>query len=153
VSFTVTASSGTPNGQVTISDQNGGGCTGNAPSGSCSYTPNGTGARTIMAGYSGNSSFNGSTDTETHTVNEPPPPPNGAPTAVIGSISCSGMSCTFTDASTDPNGSETIEQWNWLFGDGDNSSEQNPSHDYAVAGDYTVTLTGTGALIAKARQS
>ena len=33
VTFSVTSSSGTPNGTVRISDANGGGCTGNAPSG------------------------------------------------------------------------------------------------------------------------
>ena len=72
VSFTVTSGSGTPGGTVTITDANGGGCTGSAPSGNCSYTPNGTGSRTISATYEGNSSFQGSSATEQHTVNEPP---------------------------------------------------------------------------------
>ncbi len=30
--------------------------------------------------------------------------------------------------------------WSWDFGDGNQSTEQNPRHTYAVAGDYTVTL-------------
>jgi PKD repeat protein len=233
VSFTVASSSGTPTGTVEVTDQNGGGCTGSAPSDSCSYTPNGTGSRTITATYQGNPSFNGSEDTEEHTVNtppppnqeptaaftpptcttgqpcqftdgssdsdgtvvewewdfddsgagstlqhpthtfdqsgsytvklrvkdddgaqsdevehevpvnDPPPPPNGAPTATIGSISCNGMSCTFVDDSTDPDGDETITQWSWIFGDGGTSDLQNPVHEYAAPGDYSVTLEVT----------
>jgi serine protease len=38
-----------------------------------------------------------------------------------------------------------IVGWAWDFGDGSTSSEQNPSHTYAAAGDYTVTLTVTDA--------
>jgi hypothetical protein len=37
--------------------------------------------------------------------------------------------------------------WSWDFGDGGNSTAQNPAHTYAAAGVYTVTLTvtdGTG---------
>jgi PKD repeat protein len=45
----------------------------------------------------------------------------------------------FTDAST---GSPTA--WDWDFGDGDTSTEQNPSHTYDVEGLYTVSLTVTG---------
>jgi PKD repeat protein len=45
----------------------------------------------------------------------------------------------FTDASTDPDG--TVESWLWDFGDGNTSTEQNPTHTYAADGTYTVTLT------------
>jgi gliding motility-associated-like protein len=31
--------------------------------------------------------------------------------------------------------------WNWDFGDGTSSSEQNPTHEYQSKGIYTVTLT------------
>jgi PKD repeat protein len=38
-----------------------------------------------------------------------------------------------------------ISSWNWNFGDGSPpSGVQNPSHDYAAAGNYSVTLTVTG---------
>jgi PKD repeat protein len=37
--------------------------------------------------------------------------------------------------------SENAIEWNWDFGDGTNSREQNPVHTYLVAGNYTVTLT------------
>jgi hypothetical protein len=35
--------------------------------------------------------------------------------------------------------------WRWEFGDGDNSTEQNPKHKYTNPGNYTVTLTVTDA--------
>ena len=42
----------------------------------------------------------------------------------------------FTDESTgEPN------EWNWDFGDGETSDQQNPTHIYSAAGSYTVTLT------------
>ncbi len=84
VSFTVSSPGGTPSGTVTVSDANGGGCTGSAPSGSCSYTPTGTGSRTITATYEGNSSFDESSDTEEHTVTTPPPPPASTSTTITG---------------------------------------------------------------------
>ena len=45
----------------------------------------------------------------------------------------------FTDEST---GSPTA--WSWDFGDGGTSTDQNPSHTYAAAGTFTVTLVATG---------
>ncbi len=141
VSFTVTSGSGTPDGTVTISDANGGGCTGNAPSGSCSYTPNGTGSRTITATYGGSAGFQGSSDTEQHTVNEPPPP-NQAPTAAFAAPTCTtGQACDFTDGSSDPDGS--VVAWSWDFGDGSSSTQQNPSHVYTASGSYPVKLRVT----------
>jgi PKD repeat protein len=52
------------------------------------------------------------------------------------------MNCTFSDASSDPNGADTIEQWRWVFEDGE-SPDPNPSHQYATAGDHRVELTVT----------
>ncbi|MDD3138653.1 MAG: PKD domain-containing protein [Lachnospiraceae bacterium] len=48
------------------------------------------------------------------------------------------LTVQFTDISTNnPTG------WNWNFGDGTNSTEQNPMHTYSIAGNYTVNLTAT----------
>jgi len=63
-------------------------------------------------------------------------PPNAAFT-----WNCNGLGCSFTDASTDSDG--TITSWSWAFGDGGSSSAQNPSHAYGAAGTYTVVLTVT----------
>jgi YVTN family beta-propeller protein len=37
--------------------------------------------------------------------------------------------------------SKNISGWNWDFGDGFNSTEQNPMHNYSAAGNYIVNLT------------
>jgi parallel beta-helix repeat protein len=47
---------------------------------------------------------------------------------------------TFTDNST-PSPSGTIVSWNWSFGDGNYSNQQNTSHTYYDDGNYTVSLT------------
>jgi PKD repeat protein len=65
---------------------------------------------------------------------------NAPPTASY-TLSCSGLTCTFTDGSTDSNGSVT--GWAWDFGDETSSGVQHPSHTYEAAGTYTVTLTAT----------
>ncbi len=43
----------------------------------------------------------------------------------------------FTDQSTAP------DSWLWDFGDGNTSTIQNPVHNYATFGDYTISLTVT----------
>jgi len=70
----------------------------------------------------------------------PPPPANSAPTAGF-SQNCSGLSCTFTDGSTDSDG--RVTGWSWNFGDGGTSTSQSPSHTYSGAGSYTVSLIAT----------
>lgn len=49
----------------------------------------------------------------------------------------------FTDTSSDDG--DSIMSWAWDFGDGQTSSEQNPEHEYANEGTFTVTLTVTDA--------
>lgn len=68
------------------------------------------------------------------------PPPNEAPTADFSFV-CTGLSCTFTDTSSDGDG--LVVDWVWDFGDDASSSLQNPSHEFPAAGTYTVTLTVT----------
>jgi PKD repeat protein len=66
-------------------------------------------------------------------------PPNSAPTAAFTSR-CVGLTCNFTDGSTDTDG--TVVGWTWNFGDNSpTSTTKNPSHSYTSAGQYTVTLT------------
>lgn len=40
----------------------------------------------------------------------------------------------------------SVESWLWYFGDGDTSTESNPSHIYTNSGSYTVILKGTSNL-------
>ncbi len=49
------------------------------------------------------------------------------------------LTVQFSDSS-----SGNIESWLWEFGDGESSSEQNPSHQYTSADTFTVTLTVSG---------
>ena len=68
----------------------------------------------------------------------PPPPP---PVADFGWLQTAGtLSVAFSDTSTgNPTG------WQWDFGDGMTGATQNPSHAYASAGDYLVTLIAINA--------
>jgi len=58
----------------------------------------------------------------------------------IAPAACFGSLTNFTDQSTVALPAH-VNQWNWNFGDGNNSVIQNPSHSYAAAGTYTTTLT------------
>ena len=53
----------------------------------------------------------------------------------------SGLAATFTDSSTDSDG--TISSRAWNFGDGGTSTATSPSHTYAASGTYSVSLTVT----------
>jgi PKD repeat protein len=67
-------------------------------------------------------------------------PSNPKPSADFAPA-CSQLECTFTEASTDDG---DVTAWRWDFGDEtDPSTEQNPVHTYATAGQYRVTLTVT----------
>lgn len=52
---------------------------------------------------------------------------------------CFPLTVNFTDSSTA--GSGTITNWQWDFGDGNISTQQNPSHTYTSPGVFNVTLT------------
>jgi serine protease len=66
--------------------------------------------------------------------------PNAPPQASF-TYTTEGLTATFTDTSTDAEGS--VVSWSWTFGDGSSSTAQNPSRTYASAGTYTVQLTVT----------
>jgi parallel beta-helix repeat protein len=66
--------------------------------------------------------------------------PYGEPIADFDYAMNSLKNFSFYDKSTpSPNGS--IMSWNWSFGDGNYSSQQNTSHTYNDSGTYNVTLT------------
>ncbi len=66
-----------------------------------------------------------------------------APNAAFA-FAVDGLNASFTDQSAPGNVcGGAIVGWAWDFGDGSASSEQNPSHTYAAAGQYTVSLTVT----------
>ena len=67
-------------------------------------------------------------------------PGNQAPVADF-TYAVADLTASFTDQSSDADGS--VVSWNWNFGDGSNSTAQNPSNTYAAGGTYTVALTVT----------
>jgi len=57
---------------------------------------------------------------------------------------CEGDQAQFTDLTTVNSG--TLSSWSWDFGDGTgNSTQQNPTYQYASAGTYTVELVVTSS--------
>ena len=95
-------------------------------------------------GISGNSSYSGKLGAgrvnafnAVNTGGGTPPPTaefSGSPTS-----GCAPLTVNFTDESTGE-----ITSWSWDFGDGGSSTQQNPSHQYTSAGNFTVALTVTG---------
>jgi len=71
--------------------------------------------------------------------------PNGAAAPTVNFVANVTSSCvgsiTFTDQSTN-----TPTSWYWTFGDGATSTAQNPTHDYAANGTYSVTLQATNTI-------
>ena len=74
-------------------------------------------------------------DTETKSIQIT----NNIPPVADFSYSIDDKTVSFHDLSSDSDGS--IANWTWNFGDGNTSYEQNPTHQYADYGNYTVTLT------------
>ncbi|GAB3100616.1 hypothetical protein GCM10027159_24380 [Lysobacter terrae] len=80
------------------------------------------------------------TDTVTDTCNAKNGGANVPPTANF-SFATNSLTASFTDGSVDSDGTIVARQWN--FGDGGASTATNPSHTFAAAGTYNVTLTVT----------
>ena len=71
-------------------------------------------------------------------------PLNQPPVAIFTytpEIVTAGGTVTFTDESTDADGTVTSREWD--FGNGQTSTDPNPSTSYSAAGFYTVSLTVT----------
>jgi len=67
-----------------------------------------------------------------------------APVASFSATPTSGvapLTVHFTDTSTN-----SPTTWNWSFGDGNYSTQQNPTYIYSVNGTYTVTLNASNSL-------
>jgi gliding motility-associated-like protein len=57
---------------------------------------------------------------------------------------CQGSDNEFTNSSTAPN--STVQSWQWEFGDGTSSTDENPVKRYTQPGDYNVQLTVMNAV-------
>jgi PKD repeat protein len=67
-------------------------------------------------------------------------PSNVEPTAAF-TYACSNLVCTFTDQSSDADGS--IDSRSWDFGDGGSGTNATQNHTYASAGTYQVKVEAT----------
>ena len=66
-----------------------------------------------------------------------------APPVASFTTAVTDLTASFASTSTDPDGNATIVSFAWDFGDTTTGTGAAPSHTYAVAGTYTVTLTVT----------
>lgn len=66
-----------------------------------------------------------------------------APTASFTTTNeiCTSQPAVFTNTSNP----KQSTNFNWDFGDGSGSTDENPSHDYVLSGSYTATLTATNS--------
>ena len=99
-----------------------------------SHTYNNPGKYTVSLTVT--NQFGSNTETKTDYITVLP-----KPTADFVAEPTSGdapLTVQFTDQSTD-----NPTSWQWDFGDGGSSTEQNPSHTYTNPGKYTVSLTAT----------
>lgn len=106
-------------------------------SGTVTFTVTGVTHPSLSYGAGMNTDADGDSDGTTVAVG----PPNAAPQAAF-TDECGDVSCSFSDQSTDPDG--TIVAWWWDFGDTGTSTEQNPQHEFSGSSPfYTVSLTVT----------
>jgi len=71
-------------------------------------------------------------------IDEPVDPPTADFTATPTEGNAP-LTVQFNDTSTG-----NVTAWNWSFGDGNTSTDRNPTHTYSEAGTYTARLTVTG---------
>ena len=68
--------------------------------------------------------------------------------AAVGGLTCEKLVFQFTDQSTIVDPRYAVSTWDWDFGDlSPHSTQQNPTHAYAIAGTYHVTLSITNGFL------
>ena len=109
-----------------------GGDDGAYPSGSLVLVSSTLYGATSSGGSNGNGTLFAVSVTPISTIQFTASPTNGP----------SPLTVQFNSTNVDSQGN-AIAKWNWSFGDGANSTLQNPSHTYATVGNYTPTLIAT----------
>jgi PKD repeat protein len=118
----------------------GSGCTDSAWQSATTYVAQNLAASTVYQYQVRARDLSGNTTQWSATAAATTATPNQPPVADF-TVSCSYLSCTFTDRSTDPDSS--LASWQWIFGDGTSSTQRNPVKAYGGGGLYNVTLTVT----------
>jgi hypothetical protein len=140
------AGSGTPSGNVTVSDGAGNNCTAFVATGSCSLSFATAGAKTLTATYAGDSNFNGSTSSgASHTVNKADTTTSITSDTPDPSVVGQSVTVDFTVISTagTPSGNVTVSD-----GAGNNCTASvatgSCTLSFATAGSKTLTATYEG---------
>lgn len=84
----------------------------------------------------------GATGSATTTINVSNGGSNQPPQVSVSALPTSGpapLTINFNSNASDPDG--VVVSYSWTFGDGQTSSQANPSHTYQTSGSYTVNLT------------
>ncbi len=102
------------------------------------YTAAGTDTTTYTVNLTATNSAGSNTTSRTDFITLYSNPPIVSFTATPRVSTTVPLTVQFRDASA-----HSPTAWFWEFGDGTNSTEQNPTHTYATAGTYTVNLTAT----------
>ena len=105
---------------------------------SVNYTP--AGSYTVQLTTTSNNGCISLPTTQTVNVNALPVADFALPTTAV---CMPGGTVSFTNQSSIPGGTPLTYQW--TFGDGNNSTQTNPTHTYNSIGNYTVTLVATSA--------
>jgi len=106
-----------------------------------SYSQSGTYSVSLTVSNAGGSNM--TTKASYITVGSPPAAtPPAAPDAQFTANTTSGVAALSVDFTSTSTGA--IDSYFWEFGDGTTSTEQNPTHSYAAAGTYSVSLSVTG---------
>jgi len=136
LSFTATASGGTPGYTYSWSFGDGGTATGLTAT--HTYTASGSYSVTLTVKDSASG-----TATSTQTVQVSPIPALAASFTYNPSQPISGQSVSFSGSAI---GGVSPYTYSWSLGDGSTSTSQSPSHTYPSSGSYTVTLSITDSL-------
>src|SRR5467141_532076 len=136
ISFTATASGGTPGYTYSWNFGDGGAATGLTTT--HTYTASGSYSVTLTVKDSASG-----TATSTQTVQVSPIPALTASFTYSPSQPLSGQSVSFSGSTS---GGVSPYGYSWSLGDGSTSTAQSPSHTYSSSGSYTVTLSITDSL-------
>lgn len=95
-----------------------------------------------VTGYVVSTTGNGCSDTATYAINLQP-----VPNAAFDVDPCIGLTVPFDNNTTwiGTPSPGTILNYGWTFGDGQTSTQQDPTHTYPNPGTYTVTLVATSS--------